>query len=145
MFLSLQHFGDKGACWSSGMGLRKMTNNLIIHMFLHKTKQQIGQCKVGDFLVLGRATSKFELIRFITTRILGKRPPSPLQYTLCLSIRPTSKWHFVPGLPSGSLEIPKFRTSAILGAHNFLCKPPIEMRSKEKLYPSSRSFQQYVA
>jgi hypothetical protein len=32
-----------------------------------------------------------------------------------------------------------------LGAHNFVCKPPIEMISKEKLYLSLRAFQWYVA
>jgi hypothetical protein len=51
----------------------------------------------------------------------------------------------VPGLPRGSPEIPPTGTPETLGAHNFLCKPSIAMRSKEKLYPSSRTFQRYVA
>jgi hypothetical protein len=41
---------------------------------------------------------------------------------------------FCPGTPKfGSPEIPKVETSAILSPHNFAYKPPIEMRSKEKL------------
>jgi hypothetical protein len=32
-----------------------------------------------------------------------------------------------------------------LGAHNFMCRLSIEMRSKAKLYPLSRTFQRYVA
>jgi hypothetical protein len=58
---------------------------------------------------------------------------------------PTSKWHFVLGLPSGSLEISKIATPETLGAHNFACRPSIEMRSKAKLYPLSIDFQWYVA
>ncbi len=27
MFSGLQHFGGRGACWSSGMGLGRMTSN----------------------------------------------------------------------------------------------------------------------
>jgi hypothetical protein len=33
----------------------------------------------------------------------------------------------------GTPEILKIRTLATLDAHNFLCRPPIEVRSKEKL------------
>jgi hypothetical protein len=58
---------------------------------------------------------------------------------------PTPKCHFVLGLLSGSLEIPKVRILATFGAHNFVCKPLIEMRSKAKLYPFSKCFQRYVA
>ncbi len=43
------------------------------------------------------------------------------------------KWHFVPGLPNESPEIPKVRIPVTLGAHNFVCTPPIKMRSKAKL------------
>jgi hypothetical protein len=44
-----------------------------------------------------------------------------------------------------TLEIPKIRTPMILEAHNFVYKPPIEVRLKAKLYPSLRTFQWYVA
>jgi hypothetical protein len=59
-------------------------------------------------------------------------------------MKPTTKWLFVMGLPSGSLEIAKVGTPATLGPHNFVCRPPIEMRSKTKLEPSLRAFQRYV-
>ncbi len=58
---------------------------------------------------------------------------------------PAPKCHFVLGLPSGSPEIPKVGTPANFGAHNFVCKPLIEMRSKAKSYPFSNVFQRYVA
>jgi hypothetical protein len=68
---------------------------------------------------------KLGLTRLTTARTWGKSPPSPLWYTLCLSTRPTSKWHFVPGLPSGSLEIPIIRTPTTLG--------PITLRANLRL------------
>jgi hypothetical protein len=58
---------------------------------------------------------------------------------------PAPKCHFVPGLPNGSPEISKVGTPVTLGAHNFVCGPSIEMRFKEKLEPSLRAFQRYVA
>ncbi len=45
-------------------------------------------------------------------------------------MKPTSKWHFVSGLPSGSPKIPKLGTPTTLRAHNFLCKPLIDMKCK---------------
>jgi hypothetical protein len=44
-----------------------------------------------------------------------------IKFPMCLSTMPTSKWH------------PKVRTPATLGPHNFVCRPPIGMRSKAKL------------
>jgi hypothetical protein len=57
---------------------------------------------------------------------------------------PTPKCHFVLGLPSESPKIPTIGVPTTLGPHNFVCKPLIEMRSKVKLYPLSRTFQWYV-
>jgi hypothetical protein len=91
-------------------------------------------------LVHKRATNEHRLTRLTMARTWGKPPPSRLQYILYLATRPTPKCHFVPGLPSGNLEIPKIRTLKTLEAHNFACKPPIEMRSKAKLYPLLRVF-----
>jgi hypothetical protein len=49
--------------------------------------------------------------------------------------------YFVPGHKTGiqmafcprTPEIPKLGTPMTLGVHNFLCKPPIEMRFEAKL------------
>ncbi len=46
------------------------------------------------------------------------------------------KCHFVPELPNGSPKIPKIPkigTPMTLEAHNFVLRPPIEVRSKAKL------------
>ncbi len=75
----------------------------------------------------------------------GSHHLPPLQYTLCLSTRPTSKWLFVLGLPSGNPEIAKIRIPANLEPHNLVCKPLIKMWFKAKFQPLLRSFQWYVA
>ncbi len=54
---------------------------------------------------------------------------------MCLTIGPAPKCHFVPRLPNGNLEIFTIGIPTILGAHNFVCKPPIEIRSKTKFSP----------
>ncbi len=72
---------------------------------------------------------------------LGKPPPSPLQYILCLATGPAPKCCFVPGLPSESPEILKVGTLATLEAHNFVCRPLIEMKFKSKLQLSKGMWQ----
>jgi hypothetical protein len=52
MFPGLQHFGRKGACWSSGMELGKMTSINYSHGPA-QTKQQVGYCVIQMFLVHG--------------------------------------------------------------------------------------------
>ncbi len=77
---------------------------------------------------------------------LGGSQHLPPYSILCATPRgPHPNGHFVPGLPSGSPEIPSTGTPTTLRAHNFLCRPSIAMRSKAKLYPSLRAFQRYVA
>ncbi len=75
----------------------------------------------------------------------GKPPPSPIQYSLCLSTAPTSEWLFVPGLPRRSPEIVSIWTPKTLGVHNSFLRPLIEMKFKAKLQLSSRAFQRCVA
>jgi len=76
---------------------------------------------------------KYIFIRFTTARTLGKPPPSPLLYYLCMAIGPAPKCHFVSGFPSESPEIPEIETPTTLGAHNFMCKPLIKAKFEAKL------------
>jgi hypothetical protein len=66
---------------------------------------------------------------------LGETTTFPLivYYVPFHKFKPTSKWHFVLGLPNESPEIPKVGTPTTLGPHNFVWKPHIEMRSRENL------------
>jgi len=59
-------------------GIKKNDKQSLIHMDLHKTKQQVGECIVGALLVLGRTTGKLGLTRLTTARTWGKPSPSPL-------------------------------------------------------------------
>ncbi len=123
----------------------KKNDKQPIHSFGYaQTKQHVNQCIVQALLVLGRTTGKLGLAKLTMAWTWGKPPPSPLQYSLHLSTRATSKWHFVLRLPSGSPKIPTTGIPATLGAHNFVCRPLIAMRSKAKLQPLLRAFQRYV-
>ncbi len=131
------------------MGLGRLTSNLITHTGLHKLNNQLVSEQLQHF---GARTNhgQTQIHKTHHDLDLGKPPPSPLQYTLCLAIGLALKCHFVPRLPSGSPKIPIVRSTQVagvptLGAHNFVCKPPIKIRSEENLYPSSRAFQYYVA
>jgi hypothetical protein len=59
---------------------------------------------------------------------------------LCLAMGLTPKFDFVLRLASWNPEILEIGTPTTLEAHNFVCKPPIEVRFKGKLYPLSRVF-----
>ncbi len=145
MFFVSQHFGGRRACQSSGIRIKKIDKQVNYSHEPAKTKQQVGQCIVGALLVHGQATGKHRLTKFTTARTWGKPPPSPLQYTLCLATGPAPKYHFVPRLPSGSLEILKIGILTILETHNLVFRPLIEMKFKAKLQPLSKAFQRYVA
>ncbi len=142
-----QHYrGIRGACWSSGMGLGRNDKLQSLTRTCIKPTPS-GQCIVGALLVLGRATGNSNTQDSPRPGLGGKPPPSPLQYILCLSTGATSKWLFVLGFPkweSRNSHSQDSRDFATLRARNFLCRPPIEMRSKTKLQPLSRSFQRYV-
>jgi hypothetical protein len=53
---------------------------------------------------------------------------------------PTPKCHFDPGLPNWNPKIPKIRTPTTLYAHNFVYKPPIDMRYNNKVVALIESF-----
>jgi hypothetical protein len=76
---------------------------------------------------------KHKLTKFTITWTQGKPTPSPSYYSMCLTMGPTSKCHFVLGLSNGSPEIFKIETPVILEAHNFVCITLIEVRFKAKL------------
>ncbi len=135
--------GQKGVL-NFKMGLGRLTSNPLTHTDLHKPSNKLVSVRWST-LVHERTKGKHGLTKLTTARTWGKSPPSPLQYTLCLATGLTPKCHFVPGLPSGNPKIPKVGTPATLGAHDFVCKPSIEMKSKAQLQPSSKAFQWYVA
>ncbi len=140
--LDLQHFGCKGACWSSGIGITKNDKQINYSHGLAQTKQQVGQCIVGAFLVYRLTTGKHGFKKLTTTRIWG-RNHLPLYSILCA--QPQDQHPNVILSWDESLKILKIETPTTLDTHKFVCKPPIEVSIKAKLQSSLRAFQQYVA
>jgi hypothetical protein len=132
MFLGSQHFGSRRACWNSGMGLgRWQATYSLTQIYTNQTTCWL----VHNLNIFGARTNHGQLRTHKTTTAWtwGKTPPSPLYYTLHLSTWATSKWVFVLGLPSESPEISTIKIPMTLGAHNFVWKPLIAMRSETKL------------
>jgi len=59
---------------------------------------------------------------------------------MCLTIKPAPKCHFISKLPSWSPKIPEIGTFATLKAHNFMCKPLIELSFKQSCNPCQDFF-----
>jgi hypothetical protein len=83
--------------------------------------------------VHGQATSKHEFTRFTTAQTWEKPPPSPFILLSMPSHKAITQMSFCLRTPKLNPEILEIGTFATLEAHNFVCKPPIEMRSKAKL------------
>jgi len=105
---------------------------------------QSGYCIVRTPLVLGRATSNTDTQDSPQPGLGGNHhlPPYSILCTSARGLHPNGL--SFPGLPSGSPEIAPARTPATLEPHNFASRPRIKVRSKAKLWFSSRSFQWYV-
>jgi hypothetical protein len=99
-FLGLQHFGGRGACWSSRMGLGRLTSNSITHTNLYKPNNKLDSAQLEHFgarmshgqtqthkthhdLDLGEATT-FPLIVYF---VLGHGTNSQMSFRL-----ETPKW-----------------------------------------------------
>jgi hypothetical protein len=78
------------------------------------------------------------------SRDLGEATTFPFIVFFVLGHRASTQMSFCPRTSSGSPEILKIGTPMTLAAHNFVCKPLIDVRSKTKLEPLSRTFQWYV-
>ncbi len=74
---------------------------------------------------------------------LGEATTFPFKVLSMPSHRASTQMSFCLGL--GSPEIPKIGTPAILEAHNFVCRPSIEVRSEAKSQPLLRAFQRFMA
>ncbi len=87
-------------------GLGKLTSNSITHTNLHKPNNKLVSAQLEHF---GARTShgQTQICKIHHNPDLGKPPPSPLQYILCLATRPTPKCHLVPRLQVRVLKFPK--------------------------------------
>ncbi len=134
----------RGACWNSGMGLRRIDK---LHSLTRACTQptQSGQCIIGAPLVLGRTTSNTNTQDSPRPGLGGSHHLPPFIVYSATLHEATSKWLFFPRLSNGSPEIAPNGTPATLEPHNFANRPRIAMWSEAKLQFSLRAFQQYVA
>jgi hypothetical protein len=102
-----------GVCWSFGMGTRNSDKHQLLTWTC--TNQTSWLVHNWSTLVHRQATGKHGLTRLTTTWTWGKPPPSPLWYTMCLTMGLTPKCHFVPGLPSANPKISTIGTCITLG------------------------------
>jgi hypothetical protein len=59
---------------------------------------------------------------------------------MCLSTRPTSKWHFVPKLPNGSPKIPKVGSPTTLGRITLCADLRLKRSLKQSFSPHWKLF-----
>jgi hypothetical protein len=100
---------------------------------LAQTKQQVGYCVIGTILVHKQAKGIHVLTRLTTAQTWGKPSPSPLSYFLLLTPGAVPKCYYSWDSQVRSPEFFKIKTAATLEAHNFLCRPLIEVRFTTKL------------
>ncbi len=122
------------------MGLRRLTSNSFIHMDLHKPNKLVS-AQLEHFWYTDEPWANSNSQDSPQPKLGGSHHLPPYNI-LCAWARDqhpnvilSSKCHFVLGLPSESPEIPTIGILAILGAHNFACKPPIKMSFETKLQP----------
>jgi hypothetical protein len=106
---------------------------LITHTDLHKPNNKLVSAYLEHLWCMDKPCANTNSHNLPWLGLGGSHYLSPLKYTLCMATWPAPKCHFVQGLPSGSPEIPKTRTLGTLEAHNVVCTPSIEVRSKVKL------------
>jgi hypothetical protein len=124
----------EGRVRALGWGLGRVTSTSITHVDLHHPNNKLVSAQLEHLL----CTDEPQL------ELGGSHHLSPYSILCALP------WGQHPNVilswdsQVGSPEILEIGIPATLEAHNVLCKPQIEVRFKAKLYPSSRSFQQYV-
>jgi hypothetical protein len=131
MFLSSQHLGGKEACWSSRMKTRMNDKHQLLTQTCTNPTTSWLMHKLSIF---GARTNHGQ------TRTHKTHHSPDLEETttfpLIVYYVPLHEAHiqmaFCPGT-NGSPKIPKVWTPTTLGPHNFVSRPPIEIRSKEKL------------
>ncbi len=126
------------------MGLGRLTSKFNYSHRSAQTKQQVGQCVVGTLWCTNKPQVNTDS-QDSPWPGLGKNHHLPPYNILCawpqdLHSNVILSWNSQVGVSKFSkLDSHNF------GAHNFVCKPLIEMSFQAKLQPLLRTFQQYVA
>ncbi len=119
-----------------------MTSGSIIHTDLHKPNNKLVSAQLEHFWCTNEPWANTNS-QYSPWLELGGTHHLPPYSILCAQPRGQHP-NVILSLDS-HLRLLKVRTFVILKAHNFVCKPSINVRFKEKLQLLSRAFQQYVA
>jgi len=139
-----QHFGGRGACWSSEMRLGRLTSHSIIHANLHKPNNKLVSALLEHFGA--RTNHKQTQIHKIHHGLdLGEAITFALMVYFMLGCVTNTQMSFCPGTPKWESRNSQSWDSRNLGVYKFACRPPIQMRFQVKLQPSLSAFQWYVA
>jgi hypothetical protein len=123
--------GGRRACWSSEMGTRKSDKHQLLTWTCTKQTTSWLVCSLSAF---GPWMNHGQTLTHKTHHGLGGSHHLPPYNILC-----AWPWDQHPngilsgGFPSENPEIPKVATLAILGAHNIVWRPSIEIRFEEML------------
>ncbi len=123
-------------------------SSVVFHLDSHLSPSRSWECViVGSLLVHKRTTSIHKFLKLAIAQIWGEPTPCPYNI-ICPWSRGLhcSQMSFCLGTPK--LKILKFSKLRLLEFWmpiNFLWRPFIEVKPKAKLWPSSKSFQIYVA
>jgi hypothetical protein len=124
------------------MGIRKNNKHqLLTWTYTNQTTSWL-VCCLSPFQTNHRQTWIHKIHHSLD---LGEATTFPLIVYSVLGHGASTKWQFIPRLPSGSPEILRIGTFVTLEAHNFVWRPPIKVMFKAELHLSSKAFQQYVA
>jgi hypothetical protein len=105
-----------------------MINNQLNYSHgLAQSKQQIGYCIAETLLVHGQT----HIQKTHHSPNLGETITFPIIVYYVFGHEANTQMSCCPGTPIS--KIPKIETPATLEAHNFMCKPMIEMTSQAKL------------
>jgi len=130
--LACNTLGGRGVCWSSEMGTR--TNDKRVN-YSHNQTNQTTNWLMHNWNTFGAWTSHehTQIHKTHHGSNLGEAITFPLIYFLWLIMGLHPNVILSCDSQVGSPEIFKIETFNILKGHNFLCRPPIEVRSKAKL------------
>ncbi len=126
------------------MGLRRMTSNLFTRSNMHKPNNTLVSAQFEHFWCQDKphATSNSQ---DSPQPGLGGSHHLPPYSIICTFPWGHIQMAFCPGTLKWESQNFQNQDFYNFGAHNFACRPPIVMKFKTNLQPSSRAFQRYVA
>jgi len=107
-----------------------MTSRSIIHVNLYKPNNKLISAKLEHFWCTDEPRANTDSQDSPRLELGGSHHLAPYIY-LVFGHETNTEMSFCPRTPEIP-KIPKIVTPAILKAHNFVCKPLIEVRSKAK-------------